>query len=264
MPLFSRSLLYICLLLFCLTFGSSSQLYAQQAKNKNYNIVFIGNSITYGGGLKDRFTQAPPVHAVAYLKKQRTIGTIQFSNQGVSGYTTLNFLPATKGFQNVLTAANSFYAQKDATLVFSLILGTNDSAIEGTTGAPVTAAAYKANLKNIIDKLLQTYPGCKIIVHHPLWYSPNTQNSARYLQEGLTRLQSYFPQIDALVNEYANTHHKKVYLGDTKGFNYFRKHHVVYFQHEEGKQGIFFLHPNEKGSAILGKLWGKAIYKALR
>src|ERR1700710_561016 len=101
-----------------------------QAK-KNLNIVFIGNSITHGSGLDTPETQAPPVIAAQYLREQKHIGTVNFSNQGYSGFTTVDFLPATnKTFKNVEQAAKSF-TDKTALLIFSVKLGTNDSAIQG-------------------------------------------------------------------------------------------------------------------------------------
>src|ERR1700761_9583909 len=122
-----------------------------QAK-KNLNVVFIGNSITYGAGLSDPSAQAPPVMACKYLRQQAGIGRVQFSNQGHSGYTTLDFLPSTAAFEKVEAAAHAF-ADKNALLIFSLKLGTNDSAIEGPHGAPVSTADYRANLKAIADSL---------------------------------------------------------------------------------------------------------------
>ncbi|MFC5410400.1 GDSL-type esterase/lipase family protein [Larkinella bovis] len=229
------------------------------------NIVFIGNSITAGAGLQDRQTEAPPVSATAYLQQQAGIDAVAFSNQGVSGHTTVDFLPATnKSFPKVAQAANGFKDDPTARLVFSIVLGTNDSAIQGPNGAPVSPEAYRGNLKTIADRLLTDYPGCKLVIHRPIWYSPTTYNRSKYLQEGLDRLQTYFPQIDGLVADYASTHPGQVRVGDTQGFNYFKTHYRTDFQHENGQQGVFFLHPNKKGSATLGVFWGEAIRKALQ
>jgi lysophospholipase L1-like esterase len=231
--------------------------------DQKLNIVFIGNSITAGAGLKDRQTEAPPVLATAYLKRQSGIDQVAFSNQGVGGYTTVDFLPVTnKSFGKVSLAAEVF--RKEAgQLVFSIILGTNDSAMQGPNGAPVSPDSYRANLKTIADTLLKANPGCKLVFHRPIWYSPTTYNRSKYLQEGLDRLQTYFPEIDALIASYGSTHPGQVKLGDTQGFNYFKTHYLTDFQHETGQQGTFFLHPNEKGAATLGIFWGEAIRKAV-
>ena len=231
---------------------------------RDLNIVFIGNSITYGAGLSDPATEAPPVVAAVYLKQQSNVGNVEIANQGHSGYTTVDFLPTTGGvFKDVERAANSF-ANKQALLIFSVKLGTNDSAIEGPRGAPVFPENYYQNLKAIADSLLKEFPTCMIVFQHPVWYSPNTYNGARYLQEGLDRLQSYIPEIDLLVQDYATIYPKRVFVGDTKAFDYFKKHAETDLQAEQGHQGIFYLHPNKQGAAALGNFWGEAINKILK
>src|SRR6266571_607597 len=64
------------------------------AQKKNLNIVYIGDSITQGVQLTDPGKEAPPAIATAWLRKQKGIGKVEFSNQGVSGFTTVDFLPA--------------------------------------------------------------------------------------------------------------------------------------------------------------------------
>ncbi len=240
--------------------GSSLNAVAQKPA---INIVFIGNSITYGAGVPDRNNQSPPVICANYLKGLGRFGAVDISNQGHSGYTTLDWLPGTKAFIAAEAAAKAF-SNANGKLLFSIKIGTNDSAMKGPHGSPVSVEDYKANLSVIMKQLLTDFPGCKIIVHHPIWYSPNTYNGSMYLQEGLTRMQSYIPVIDGLVKTFKATHPKQVYLGDTKAFNYFKKNAETDLQHEKGQQGIFFLHPNAKGAAALGEFWGQAIAKFLK
>lgn len=247
--------IFVCLL-------AGHYLFAQSA-GPNLNIVFIGNSITYGATLDSPKTQASSVMAAAWLRKQPGMGTIAYSNQGHSGYTTVDFQPATRTFAQAVQAAGDF-ADKQARLVFSVMLGTNDSAITGPNGAPVAPANYQQNLKTIVDSLLRKFPRCIVILHHPIWYSPNTYNGAKYLQEGLSRMQSYFPEIDQLVAGYATTYPHRVFTGDTKAFAYFKKHHLTDLTPENGHQGIFYLHPNKAGAVILGAFWGKAIEKVVK
>lgn len=238
-------------LLFCFLFTAHTGF--SQVK-KAVHIVFIGNSITQGVMLD----KAPPAYAIDYLQAKDLPYAISWSNQGVSGFTTVNFLPETNTvFPKVEAAAKE--APEDALLIFSVKLGTNDSAEEGPLGSPVSPEAYYKNLKTISDRLLADFPGCKIIFQRPLWYSPNTYNGSRYLAGGLARLQSYFPQIERLIKSYAKTHPGQAFAGDKKGFAYFRTHHLTDLKPEEGKQGTFYLHPNEKGAKALGELWGKAI-----
>ena len=227
---------------------------------KKVNIIFMGDSITYGSNNAEL---QPSVYALNYLKGKLGTGAIAQSNQGYSGHTTLDFLPGESDFKNTTQAADAFYADKDAQLVFSIMLGTNDSAVQGTHGAPVSPQQYRNNLTIIIDELLKRYPNSKMVINHPLWYSPNTQNSATYLAEGLARLQTYLPEIAALAKNYGTTNPGHVFVGDTKAFNYFKNNYTDALQHEQGRQGTFYLHPNQKGAARLGELWGKAIYKVL-
>lgn len=231
-------------------------------EKQNLNIVFIGDSITDGAYLGKRDEAAPPARAVAYLQQRSAIGKVNFFNQGISGYTTLDFLPpASAAFSRVIKSADDFYEDKQASLIFSIMLGTNDSAIEGTNGAPVSPQSYTNNMKTIIDSLLRRYPESKVILHYPLWYSPNTYNNSKYLAEGLQRLQSYFPEIKTLIKNYSINHPNHVFEGDQSGFNYFKENHLTDMRHETGKQGTFYLHPNQKGASELGHLWADAIAK---
>jgi lysophospholipase L1-like esterase len=228
--------------------------------HKKINIVFIGDSITQG---QDNPALQPSVYAVKYLKNKLGTDSIVQANRGISGKTTLDYLPAEILFKQVIASADNFYVDTNAQLAFSIMLGTNDSAMKGTHGAPVSVIDYRKNLTLIIDSLLKRYPNSKVVINHPIWYSPNTQNGAMYLAEGLARLQKYFPEIDDMVKSYGLTHPGHVFKGDTEGFKYFKKNYANALQHEQGVQGIFYLHPNDAGAAQLGELWAKAIYKAL-
>ncbi|OCX53289.1 lipolytic protein G-D-S-L family [Mucilaginibacter sp. PPCGB 2223] len=227
------------------------------------NVVFIGDSITHGTTQKD---ETPPNYTDSALVQSGKFKTVQVANQGISGYTTVDFLPAThKSYPKVRAAADAFYTDKQAMLVFSIMLGTNDSAIKGPTGSPVSPQDYHANLKTIADSLLAAYPTCKIVINHPIWYSNNTHNrGAAYMQEGQDRVLLYHKEIDALVKEYAKINPHHVYLGDTKGYKYFDENHLTDFKAENGLDGVFYLHPNKKGDITLGKFWCDAIIRALK
>lgn len=252
----------IVCLFFCLAISSSVM--GSKEKQK-MNIVFIGNSITAGALIKDPVHDAPPVKAALYLSKQSDVASVKYANQGISGCTTTDYLPQTGTlFPQATAAADRLKKETSATLVFSIMLGTNDSAIAGPNGAPASPAKYYENMKTIIDQLLALYPDCRIILNCPVWYSPNTYNGAKYLEEGLNRLQSYYPELQALVLDYSKRFPGQVFMGDTSGFDYFKKNFKTDLFPEEGNAGIFYLHPNEKGAAMLGELWGKAIRKALK
>lgn len=230
------------------------------APGKTLNIVFIGDSITEG----NEGVAPAPARAVAYLLEQAGVARANHSNQGHSGYTTVDFLPARgETFAAVEKAADGFRNPNDGLLVFSIMLGTNDSAMDGPLGAPVSPADYRRNLTTIVDRLLEDYPGSRVILHRPTWYSPNTQNNSRYLVDGLSRLQAYFPQIDAVVAAHRHSHPQRVFAGDRQAFDFFKQNHKAYLLPEQGKQGTFYLHPNAAGATILGRFWGKAIHEAV-
>ena len=63
----------------------------QALEKRHLNIIFIGNSITYGAGLSDPTHNAPPVYTALFLGKQPSIGEVKYSNQGVSGCTTVDY-----------------------------------------------------------------------------------------------------------------------------------------------------------------------------
>ena len=118
-------------------------------------------------------------------------------------------------------------------------------------------------MQTIIDSLLDRYTGSIVVVHRPLWYSPTTHNASVYLKAGLERLESYYPVLQTMVEAYQETRPGRVFLGDTEGFDYFRKHYQEAFQAEAGNSGTFYLHPNRDGAETLGQFWGKALYKVL-
>jgi lysophospholipase L1-like esterase len=222
------------------------------------NVIFIGDSITRGGYLH----RPPPAAAIDWLSGHVSGVDFFSSNQGRSGHTTADALSTDLAL--IEQAATALEREHVGRLVFSVMLGTNDSAISGPHGAPVSPDHYRANLAALIDRLLKDYRGCVIVLQRPLWYSPNTDNGAKYLTEGLDRLQSYFPVIDELVTRYARTHPKKVFLGDTLGFELFRENYLIYLKAEGGHLGTYYLHPSIAGAEKLGELWGGAIERAIR
>lgn len=233
-----------------------------KGEQKPCNIIYIGNSITYGALHKDRIKTAPPVLASAMVGK--ALGTeITFRNCARSGATTCDFLPeGGRDWEKVAQAMAELKSKGDAgePIIFSIMLGTNDSAIDGTTtGSPVSRADYKKNLKTIIAACRAECPNAIFVLHRPIWYSPNTYNGTMYLSAGLKRLGRYIDVLVALDNEF-----DYVFLGDVDGYAFFEKHHQRYHVPEEGNAGTFYLHPNEAGAKHLAKFWSKAIVNALK
>lgn len=223
----------------------------------NINLLFIGNSITAGATLSNSSTEAPPI-VCGNLVQQATGVTTNVYNGGHSGITTLGFLPGRNDFTRVLSAAKAFQKNNGGLIYFSIMLGTNDSACSGTEGAPVSPENYGKNIKTIIDSLIAGVPGCKIVLNYPIWYSPSTHNSSIYLQEGLDRLHSYYPILDAIVEEY-----KEVYAGNRGVWEFFEDN-IVLFTKENGNSGEFFLHPNVNGAKRLAEFWANSLLELIQ
>ena len=249
-----RSSLFLLILASLVWQGAVSAL-AQSAPA--LNVVFIGDSITAGARITEK--------AAAELAKLKPAAQVNYSNQGHSGATTVDFLPpATKYFAQIPVEAKKLNASHAGQLVFPIMLGTNDSANKGPKGSPVAAGDYHDNLKKLIDQLLAEFPEAKFVLHHPIWYSPNTHNSSDYEGDSAAnRLKSYFPALEALVKEYAASKPGHVFLGDLEGYDYFAAHHKAELKQETGKNGIFYLHPNDAGAQSLAKFWAAAIAKVV-
>ena len=248
---------YLLLLCLCASMSALAQ--------KKLNVVFVGNSITQGALLENPMQEAPPARTGIWLGNQKGIAEVNISNQGVSGKTTVDFLPASKSyFPKVKEAMDKLQQEHpDAISLFSIMLGTNDSANTTTNGAPVSAPQYYTNMKVIIDELMNAFPNALFVLHYPIWYSPNTYNGAQYLASGLKRLKSYYPCLQELVESYAESSRGKVFLGDTEATAYFETHYQTELRPEQGYAGIFYLHPNKQGAESLATFWGKAIYNAV-
>ena len=221
------------------------------------NLLFIGNSITAGATLSSASTQAPPI-VCGQLVEQATGVTTNVYNGGHSGITTFGFLPGRADFTRVLAAGKAYKKNNGGRVYFSIMLGTNDSACTTTEGAPVSPDTYGKNIKTIIDSLIAGVPDCKILLNYPIWYSPTTHNGARYLQEGLDRLHSYYPVIDAIVKEY-----DQVYAGNRGVWEFFQDKKEL-FTKENGHSGEFFLHPNVHGAQRLAEIWAKSLLEIYR
>lgn len=257
MKSFSLHAIICCSVLLTLSFSSLAKAATIRVREaptsaKDINLIFIGNSITAGATLSDAKTQAPPV-ICRQLVEQATGITSNVYNGGRSGITTFGFLPGRNDFTRVVEAAHAYKNGNGGLVFFSIMLGTNDSACTGTEGAPVSPDTYKNNLKKIIEGLINAVPDCKILLNYPIWYSPNTYNGAKYLQEGLDRLHSYYPYIDTIVAEY-----DQVFAGNKEVWKCFEDNEEL-FTMEHGNAGDFFLHPNAYGAQSLAEIWADSL-----
>lgn len=228
-----------------------------------YNIIYLGNSITYGALHADRNKTAPPVVATAEVMKKYEV--LNSANCGRSGATTVDFLPSmNRDFKRVEKAIAKYKEQEGQAsvqmkYVFSIMLGTNDSASTGPTGAPVSNDDYKKNLLSIIGRCRELCPDAIFVLQRPVWYSPNTYNGARYLVAGLNRVTDYVNVLEELADE-----NDDIYLGDCDSYNLFKQEYQKYMFAEPGNAGTFYLHPNEAGAAKMAKNWAKAIVSAVK
>lgn len=223
----------------------------------NINLLFIGNSITAGATLGNPAAQAPPIICRTLVEDATGVTTNVF-NGGHSGITTFGYLPGRTDFTRIVNSAKAFKKQNGGLIYISIMLGTNDSACSGTEGAPVDPGVYGNNMRTIINELIDAIPTCKIILNYPIWYSPSTYNGARYLQEGLDRLHSYYPILDAIVAEY-----DQVYAGMRDVWEYFENNFAM-FTRESGNAGYFYLHPNANGAKRLAEIWAHSLLELIK
>lgn len=250
-----KRLLYISLIV-CVALG----VFKSEAQIKRTcNIVFIGNSITAGALHDDKSKTAPPVFTAHYVG--RMLGAdVMFRNCGRSGATTVDFLPEReRDFKRVEQAVADIKKQSYEPIVFSIMLGTNDSASSGPLGAPVSNEDYKKNLLRMIERLRELSPNAIFVLQRPVWYSANTYNAAMYLVAGQKRLVDYANVLIKLAEE-----HDDIYLGDFKSFDYLKTNYKKYYFAENGNAGVFYLHPNIDGAKKLAKHWAQAITRAVK
>ena len=214
--------------------------------SQSLNIVFVGDSITFGYLLKNPENEAPPAHAVKFLQATPGISSVCFANCGKNGFRTDQFLPDTpdSAWPHVRLAADSF-TNKQGRLLFSVMLGANDS-------VSIPPEQYGSNLTSLVSALLSNYPDAHIVIHHPLWYSkvPSTHPEILY---------QYIPVIHALVGTFGQSLPDRVHLGDIKGWDCFEKNHEALCFKETRDSLPYYIHPNVTGATILGQFWAEVI-----
>ena len=259
-----RLLLSLLVIGYCLLFS-----FAQQSAN----IVFIGNSITYGALHQQRELTAPPVQCARWLSAQEGIDTVYFKNCGRSGKTTYHFLPNVK---DVIPAGDKTYfgdvvaktrelvkAHPMLPLLFSIKLGTND-AVERKHNAHTELEAYVRNLTVIIDSLLHLWPDAHVVLNRPIYNTSNyvTKNGSVASKKSLKMMNTYYEQFSKIV---ANSKPGHVHIGDAEAYTYFKKNYKTdVFEEKDARGKSYWLHPNEKGARKLAEYWGKAILPVLK
>lgn len=237
------------------------------------NIVFIGNSITYGALHEHRELTAPPVQCAQWLSLQEDIDTVYFQNCGRSGKTTYHFLP---NAEDVIPAGDKTYftdvvaktrelvmAHPSLPLVFSIMLGTNDT-VERKHNSHTTPDNYARNLCVIIDSLLNLWPDAHVVLNKPVWYSPDyvTKGGSIASKKSLKLLDTYYRLFPQVVKNCKVGH---VHIGDSDAYNYFEKNWQTDINEEKDSRGkSYWLHPNEQGAKKLAEFWGKAILPIIK
>lgn len=246
----------LCLIaILCITLSA----YAQQRKAQTCNLIFIGNSITAGALHADKNKTAPPVIAADYVGKMLSTD-VHFRNCGRSGATTLDFHPTQKrDFKRVEKAIEEIKALSYEPIIFSIMLGTNDSANFGPYGSPVSNEDYKVNIMAMVARIRELCPNAIFVLQRPIWYSPNTHNASQYLVAGQKRMVAYTDILVEIANE-----NDDIYLGDCDAFDFFSAKYRKYMFAEDGKAGVFYLHPNEAGAKKLAHYWARAIAKVCK
>ena len=233
--------------------------HAQNLKKQTCNIVFIGNSITEGALHTNKAKTAPPVFAAEFVGKALSCN-VNFRNCGRSGATTVDFRPdQNKDFKRVKKAIEDIQALSYEPIIFSIMLGTNDSANFGPNGSPVSNSDYKKNLLTMINEIRRLCPNAIFVLQQPIWYSPNTHNASQYLVAGQKRMIGYTNILIELAAE-----NKDIYLGDCDAFDFFSNKYEKYMFAENGQAGVFYLHPNEKGAKKLADYWADAIVSTIK
>ncbi|MBR2113186.1 MAG: SGNH/GDSL hydrolase family protein [Prevotella sp.] len=243
--------------------------FAQQSAN----IVFIGNSITYGALHQQREQTAPPVQCARWLSQQEGIDTVYFKNCGRSGKTTYHFLPNAADvipvgdktyFEDVVAKTRELVKAHPALpLVFSIMLGTNDT-VERKNNSHTTPENYVNNLCTIIDSLLTLWPDAHVVLNKPIWYYPDyvTKGGSVASKKSLKLLDTYYDRFSQVVAQGKKGH---VHIGDSEAFDYFKKNWKTdIFEEKDARGKSYWLHPNEQGAKQLAEFWGKAILPVVK
>lgn len=164
-------ILFKCCLIWALCL-SASQIYAQT----KFRIACVGNSITYGSGLKDRLKESYPARLQALLGSKYEV-----LNFGVSGATMLK--KGSKPYWNTPEYQQVMNSAPD--LVF-IKLGTNDSKQVNRAEMPGFEADYKEMIRAF--KGLNTKPRVVLLLPIKAFSETKFGISGSYLKESMIPL----------------------------------------------------------------------------
>ena len=235
---------------------------------RSANVVFIGNSISYGALHREPGLTAPPAQCARWLSAQEGIDTVYFRNCGRNGRTTYHFLPREEDvipagdkteFGNVVAKTSELVKEHPGwPQIFSIMLGTNDT-VERTRNKHTSPEDYANNLCTIIDTLLRLWPEAHVVLNKPIWYTPDyvTKNGSVASKESLKLIGEYEKMFPKVVSRCKAG---QVHIGDCEAYKYFEQHWQTDINEEKDARGkSYWLHPNEQGAQRLAEFWGKAI-----
>ena len=253
-----------------LTLSLAVLYFSSGTAQRSANLVFIGNSITYGAMHKEPGLTAPPVQCARWLSEQEGIDTVYFRNCGKNGRTTYHFLPRAEDvvpagdktqFGDVVAKTRSLVSEHPGLpLIFSIMLGTNDT-VERPRNKHTSPKDYANNLCAIIDTLLRLWPEAHVVLNKPIWYTPDyvTKNGSVASKKSLKLIGKYEKQLPKVVRRCKAG---QVHIGDNEAYKYFEQHWQTDINEEKDARGkSYWLHPNEQGAQRLAEFWGKAIMR---
>ena len=223
-------------------------------------IVFVGDNITNSTAPSDIITDAATTECAKNLSQGFGL-TVHISNQADNKFTTTDWRPSSNtnsDFQHAIEAAQSLETQQHGQLIFSIMLGANDSAGYGPN-KPVAPSIYEDNLQSMIDQFLVNYPDAFVFLHYPIYRPANGQINEELAPLALKRLHSYLPMIDALVSTNATRHPNRVFAGDKTAIDYFSTNYSSALTPEKNLQDAFSANPNDTDALALGRYWADAI-----
>lgn len=258
-------------LLFILTITAAYLLPA--FSQQSFNMVFIGNSITYGALHQQRELTAPPSQCARWLSAQEGIDSVYFRNCGRNGRTTYHFLPRLEDvipqgdktqFADVVANTTALVSEHPGLpLLFSIMLGTNDT-VERPCNSHTSPADYANNLCTLIDTLLALWPDAHVVLHKPIWYTPDyvTKGGSVASKKSLKLLGKYEKQLPKVVTRCKHGH---VHIGDREAYAWFEKNWKTDINEEHDSRGrSYWLHPNEQGAQRLAEFWGRALLPVMK
>jgi len=219
-------------------------------KTNVLNLVFVGDSITFGAHLASPRTEAPPAQAADWLEKHVPGPvTVEFRNLGVSGARTDELLPGTARW-TVIKAACDEFKGKPGRLVFSVMIGANDAYGNHDPAGSHSPARFEKDLTALCRALLKACPKAILVVNGPTGFPMAVKKG-----DWRATLRDYIPVLPVVVAKLGKQFPDRVFLGDARAWKLLSADGPKYYADN--------IHPNAAGAAIVGRLWGEAIRSAL-